>query len=156
MVAANERRVVELVDEVRLQREALAVDRVLRGSVPVDLVEVVLRTVDHGVALGLPIRHDMNFALIVQIMGLRARLEQLQRVARVLDVRQRRAVVRRDGRDGLRTIGDQVARDGILRDDVDWALLAARGAEATPGALLQRSVRHDFALVRVEPLPISE
>ena len=44
------------MDEVRLQREALPVHGVLRRRVPVNLVEVVLGAVDHGITLGLPVR----------------------------------------------------------------------------------------------------
>jgi len=135
VVGAVERRVVELVHEVRLQGEGLTIDGVLGRRVPVHLVKVEPCTVDPGVSLGraLDAVHDLDGLAILVFVVSGARLEELEAVACVLHVGRRGTEIRGDGRRGR--------RGGGCGDNIDGRLLVASDAEAAPCGLLHGSVR---------------
>mmetsp|Transcript_21113 Transcript_21113/g.68349 ORF Transcript_21113/g.68349 Transcript_21113/m.68349 type:complete len:411 (+) Transcript_21113:262-1494(+) len=148
VVRAVECRVVELVHEVRLHSEELAVDGVLRGGVPMHLVEVEFVTTNHGVALGTTtviVNGNFDVRTAVVDAAVRARLKDLEAVARVLHIRR---------------LGLEVSRNRggcglfhILRHDVDGRLLMASGAEPAPCRFLRGRTGSGFPGIGIHPVP---
>mmetsp|Transcript_37401 Transcript_37401/g.120462 ORF Transcript_37401/g.120462 Transcript_37401/m.120462 type:complete len:211 (+) Transcript_37401:804-1436(+) len=141
-----QRIVVELVHEVRLQGEGLAVNGVFRGRVPMHLVEVVFRATNDGVAFrATDAVHFRDFVCHAAVVVVRAwgRLEELEAMACVFHIRSNGVDLSLDHRNRC--------LHGILRHDVDGRLLLAADTEPPPSRRLCSTVGSGLAGIRIDP-----